>query len=62
MCARDTIQFVMFTVWMFTFVAASRGHVCNSTAVLFCQNTAFAGAFFSKYTFSTNNAVVLRIA
>jgi len=34
MCDRDTIQFVMFTVWMFTFVGASRGHLCDSTAFL----------------------------
>ena len=32
MCDRDTIQFVMLTVWVFTFVGASRGHLCNSTA------------------------------
>ena len=34
MCDRDTIQFVMFTVWMFTFVGASRGHLRDITAFL----------------------------
>jgi len=34
MCDSDTIQFVMFTVWMFTFVGTSRGHLCDSTAFL----------------------------
>ena len=34
MCDRDTIQFVMFTVWMFTSVGASHSHLCNSTAFL----------------------------
>ena len=29
---RDTFQFVMFTVWMFTFVAASRGNLYDSIA------------------------------
>jgi len=31
---RDMIQFVMYTVWMFTFVGASCSHLCNSTALL----------------------------
>jgi len=37
MCDRDTIQFVMFTVWMFTgtFVSTSCSHLCNSTAFLY---------------------------
>jgi len=34
MSDRDTIQFVMFTVWMFTFVGTSHGHLCDSTAFL----------------------------
>jgi len=34
MCDRDTIQFVMFTVWMFTFVAALRGSLYDSIAFL----------------------------
>ena len=35
MCDRDTIQFVMFTVWMFTLVAASRGSLYDSIAFLY---------------------------
>ena len=32
---RDTVQFVIiFTVWMFAFVSASCGHVCDCTAFL----------------------------
>jgi len=38
MCDRDTIQF-MFTVWMFTFVAASRGSLYDSIAFLFITST-----------------------
>jgi len=34
MCDRDMIQFVMFSVRMFTFVGASRGHLRDSTAFL----------------------------
>jgi len=34
MSDRDTIQFVMFTVWMFTFVVASRGILYDSIAFL----------------------------
>jgi len=34
MCDRDTIQFVMFTVWMFTFVGALRSNLYDSTAFL----------------------------
>jgi len=40
MCDRDMIKFVMFTVWMFTFVGASRGHVCDSTAFLAAEKPA----------------------
>jgi len=36
MCDRDTIQFVMFTLWMFTFVATSRGSLYDSIAFLLC--------------------------
>ena len=35
MCDSDTIQFVMFTVWMFTFVAASCGSLYDSIAFVF---------------------------
>jgi len=34
MCDSNTIQFVMFTVWMFTFVGASCGHLCDRTVFL----------------------------
>jgi len=39
MCDRDTIQFVMVTVWMFTFVGASRGYLCDRTAFLWWTST-----------------------
>jgi len=34
MCDRDTIQFDVFTVWMFTFVAALPGSLYDSIAFL----------------------------
>ena len=40
-CDRDTIRFVMFTVWMFTFVAALRGRLYDSIAFLFTGRMPF---------------------
>jgi len=38
-CDRNTIQFVMFTVWTFTLVATSRGSFYDSIAFLFTLGT-----------------------
>jgi len=42
-CDRDTIQFVMFTVCMFTFVAASRGSLYDSIAFLLILTSGRSG-------------------
>jgi len=51
MCDRDTIQFVMFTVWMFTFVTASRSSLYDSIAFLF-----YNILIYSDYAHSTTGA------
>jgi len=52
MCDRDMIQFVMFTVWMFTFVDASCGNLYDSTAFLFVVVTGIQVNSCSHFTCS----------
>jgi len=46
MCDRDTIQFVMSTIWMFTFVTALRSRLYDSIA--FLQNMSLHSMNFAK--------------
>ena len=50
MCDRDTIQFLVFTVRMFTFVGASCGHLRDSTAFLSTLSDAAPGESLIEFT------------